>query len=420
MRILHVTHQYPPDFMGGVEQYTAILSRAQAANGHAVSVFTRVSRSGRGMVADQEAGVTVWRSWSGTMTPLNRLRATFGAPALFDEFCRALDAAQPDVVHLQHLMGLPAAIGAELARRRIPVVITLHDFWWICANAQLLTNDTEQLCDGPQGFANCARCLAARGGLVGPVATLAQGALRAASRRRNATLAPILGHASRLIAPSRFVAAWYQTQGADPDKVLVLPHGIDRSESLPVRRRSAGEPHLHVLVAGGITRQKGLHLLAAAAASLSFPVAVEVAGDQTVDPAYAAEVAALGQGRLHFLGRLDRVQLWQALVDADLLAAPSIWYETFSLIVHEAHAAGAPVVAPRLGALAEAVADEVDGLLVAPNDVSSLAAALARFHADPALRMRLHAGAAARPLRSVADHVQALDEVYFDAVHDRA
>ena len=45
--------------MGGVEQYTAILSRAQAANGHAVSVFTRVSRSGRGMVADQEAGVTV-------------------------------------------------------------------------------------------------------------------------------------------------------------------------------------------------------------------------------------------------------------------------------------------------------------------------------------------------------------------------
>jgi glycosyltransferase involved in cell wall biosynthesis len=51
---------------------------------------------------------------------------------------------------------------------------------------------------------------------------------------------------------------------------------------------------------------------------------------------------------------------------------PSIWYETYCLVIQEAFAAKVPVIASNLGALPESVTDGVDGLLVPPHDVSAL------------------------------------------------
>ena len=59
-------------------------------------------------------------------------------------------------------------------------------------------------------------------------------------------------------------------------------------------------------------------------------------------------------------------------------------------------AAGAAVVASRIGGLPEAVSDEESGLLVEPGDAGQLAGALDRLAGDPALRDRLGAGARVR------------------------
>jgi glycosyltransferase involved in cell wall biosynthesis len=57
-------------------------------------------------------------------------------------------------------------------------------------------------------------------------------------------------------------------------------------------------------------------------------------------------------------------------------------------------AAERPVIATRVGGVADAITHEVNGLLIAPGDVEGLAAALTRLTRDGALRARL--GAAAR------------------------
>ena len=88
--------------------------------------------------------------------------------------------------------------------------------------------------------------------------------------------------------------------------------------------------------------------------------------------------------RVRFMGELSREQVWGCLAKVDVLVVPSLWYEAFSLIAHEAFLAGIPVIASRLGALAEVVQDGVDGLLVPPSDVSAWTATLQRLVDEPA------------------------------------
>ncbi len=61
-------------------------------------------------------------------------------------------------------MGFPSALARMFDERHIPYVISLHDYWFVCANAQRITNDTQHICDGPRGN-NCGRCMMARAGL---------------------------------------------------------------------------------------------------------------------------------------------------------------------------------------------------------------------------------------------------------------
>ena len=86
----------------------------------------------------------------------------------------------------------------------------------------------------------------------------------------------------------------------------------------------------------------------------------------------------------------------------DVAAAPypklaTIYFSP--LKVYEYMAAGRPVVASRLGQLAEMIRHEVDGLLCAPGDAAALAADLERLWREPALRHRLGQAARAKALR---------------------
>jgi len=85
------------------------------------------------------------------------------------------------------------------------------------------------------------------------------------------------------------------------------------------------------------------------------------------------------------------------LAAADVVALPSL-QEGLGVAALEAMAAGRPVVASRVGGLAEAVVHEETGLLVPPGDPTALATALARLARDPGLRARLGAAGRARVL----------------------
>jgi glycosyltransferase involved in cell wall biosynthesis len=78
------------------------------------------------------------------------------------------------------------------------------------------------------------------------------------------------------------------------------------------------------------------------------------------------------------------------------VVAPSVWLETFGLVVVEAMAVGVPVIAAAHGAFVELVEDGITGLLHRPGDVATLADQLAEVVRDPERNVRVGEAARAR------------------------
>ncbi len=152
-----------------------------------------------------------------------------------------------------------------------------------------------------------------------------------------------------------------------------------------------------LVFAGRLTAQKSLDVGIEAARRAG--VELVIAGD---GPDRAA-LEAFGYGR--FLGALPRREVLELFRAADASLLSSAW-ENFPHTVVESLAVGTPVIATRTGGVAEVLQDGVNGLIVEPGDVASLASAIGRFLAEPGLAERLREGS----VPSVADY--APDRVY--------
>jgi glycosyltransferase involved in cell wall biosynthesis len=268
------------------------------------------------------------------------------------------------------------------------------------------------VCDGPRWWLNCARCGMARAGLgaAWPLSPLGAPffAWRAATLLRR--LAP---HVAAWIAPTRFVADWYIAHGLPAERMHVVGHGIElppaASRKPTDRPRAEGERHFAYI--GGLSQQKGVHILVDAFNSLPPTARLTIAGDETAFPDYCADLRRrASHPGVRFAGRLDRPGVWRMLVDADAVVVPSLWYETASLIVQEAFAVGTPVIAADHGALAERVRHERDGLLVPPGDVDALHRALQRLMDETELIAKLQGGIQA--VMTMADHARQVEALY--------
>ena len=170
-------------------------------------------------------------------------------------------------------------------------------------------------------------------------------------------------------------------------RVVCIRDGV----AMPDERRNAPrgdlETPLRLCLVGGIDRRKGQDVAIAALAELherGIAATLELVG-RDVDERFAASVRAdvrrLGLARdVEFVGEVDDVDAH--LANADIVIAPSR-DEWTPLVLMEALARAKPVVASRVGAVAEVVRDGESGLLVAPGSPAELTSAITRLAADP-------------------------------------
>jgi glycosyltransferase involved in cell wall biosynthesis len=120
---------------------------------------------------------------------------------------------------------------------------------------------------------------------------------------------------------------------------------------------------------------------------------LRVAGETLAMPSFLATcrsfIEAHGLGRhVRFLDNLGIPQLADEYAACSLMLLPSM-QETAPVVIAEAMAAGAPIVATRVGGVPHMVEDGMTGLLVDYGDVDGLVAALSRLLSDSALRSTL-------------------------------
>src|SRR4051812_6449791 len=93
-----------------------------------------------------------------------------------------------------------------------------------------------------------------------------------------------------------------------------------------------------------------------------------------------------------FNGSYHTEQLAARMARVDWCIVPSVWWETFALVISEAWMFRRPVIASNVGALGERVRNEVDGMLFQVGDARSLARTMRRACTEEGLWERLVVG----------------------------
>lgn len=189
----------------------------------------------------------------------------------------------------------------------------------------------------------------------------------------------------------------------------VIPMGVDvRGFALGVGERSPVFGRL--LFVGRLAEKKGIDVLLRAVVQVP-EATVVIGGDGPEAPRLMQLARELGiDDRVRFTGRLSRPQLLAELRQAYAVVVPSRMaadgdQDTTPLVMSESMSAGIPVIASRLGGLAERIETGVTGLLADPDSPESLTQILKEAVADPSTLQRIGEAAQQRISGSPLDLV---------------
>jgi glycosyltransferase involved in cell wall biosynthesis len=415
-RIVHLVHGWPPWNHAGTEVYARRLALRQAP-WREVAVYARMADPGRTLgeaLEVQDGGVRV-RLVVNNFTQRDPLsRNALHDRTLAADFAAFLEETDPQLLHVHHLAGHAASILGEAARRRIPILYQVQDWWAPCARANLL-DAGRRLCSGPSP-GKCAACLPLTGLPPAPLLNRLLYAGRSRLTRRALRRAEAFVMGSRAIHESYLALGWLRPG----DPVHVIPYGIERAAApaasgIPVRPRP-GMP-LRFGVIGSILPHKGIHSAVAAFQGIDPARAtLRIWGDPAISPSYTAELQALASPAVGFAGRFEEERRKEVFAALDALIVPSLGLESFGLVAREALAEGVPVLAARRGALAELFDAEASpcGALFDADDPGDLRRWIERLIAEP----QILAGWAAHPpaVKDMDEHAEEIERVYLEVL----
>ena len=434
MRVLKVIHGYPMRYNAGSEVYSQTLCHALAEAGHEVHVFTREEDPFRVDFALRSERDPDDERIHIHLVNHARSRDRYRHAELDSAFARVLDEVRPDVVHIGHLNHLSTSLVQEAARRELPIVYTLHDYWLMCPRGQFMQmfpEDPQDLwaaCDGQEDRKCAQRCYSRY--FSGAPAEHEHDIAHWEDwvRRRMAHVREVAELVDVFLAPARYLLDRYQTEfGLPASKLQYLDYGFDRAR-LTGRQRTPGEPFTFGYIGTHIPA-KGVHHLIQAFGQLTGEPRLRVWGRERGQNTAALKAMARAlpdhaRERIAWLPEYKNQHIVRDVFNkVDAIVVPSVWVENSPLVIHEAQQARVPVITARAGGMAEYVHHEVNGLLFKHRDPASLVQQMQRLVDDPKLASRLgERGYLFDPsgdVPSVEDHVTEVERVYEAALGRR-
>jgi len=425
LRIIVAVHHFPPRYTSGAELRAYRTAARLRDYGHDVRVICveSVDVGARGLEFEDEVydGLPVRRLSFDLTAASDPFRWAYDNPWIREHLHGYLSDWPPDVFHL--ISGYLMSGSALWAARGlgIPTVLTLTDFWFLCPRITLLRSNG-RLCAPPFDAVTCARCLGEEKRRYRVPGKLAPRLMQAYWQSQPGSVARVqarmdylretLNSVNFIISPSQFLRDMFIQAGAPPQRIRFSRQGRDFPGLAP--EKTAVPPSgLRIGYLGQIAPHKGVHVLFEAVRRIeSAPLTVQAWGDGSRFPAYARRLRRLARSdsRLKLAGVYERSEVSRVFRELDLVVVPSVWYENSPNVILEAFAHRTPVVASRLGGMAELVTDGVNGFQFEPGDAGDLARVLCRFVEQPGLAAEL--GRGAPPVRTVQEEIEELLQIY--------
>ena len=359
MKVLYIYNLYQQP--GGENQWVEREPELMRGRGHEVLVYKRDNNEISQFSLPQRGSLLWSTAWS---------------ERTYLEVRELVRSERPWVVHVHNTLPLVTpSVYYACGEEGVPVVQTLHNYRLLCPAATFVR----------EGHV-CEECIEHSLGR-----SVRHGCYRN-SRVQSAAVAWMLySHRQRgtwqeridaYLVPTEFMRQKFIKGGLPAERIVVTPNFHDPDPGL--REASDGS----ALYTGRLVTEKGLQALVTAWERLENPPRLGIIGDGPLRQELE-RAARLSRGRVEVLGQQSRTEVIARLKKAAFLVLPSEWYEGSPQVVLEAYACGVPILASRIGALAEMVRDGVTGLLFEPGQSADLAAGVRWMtaHEDGARRL---------------------------------
>lgn len=301
-----------------------------------------------------------------------------------------LDKINPDIVHVHHTISLGFEILKVIDSKGIPVVVTVHDFWFFCPQIQLLRSNL-QICDGPEKGSLCYDCMKEWGNYKNESIDKESWKLR-----YNKAIEILNNHVKLILAESNDVKRFLVENSIKPDLIKVQNPSQLSVDKLYSKTDFFEKPlkkeKLQLTFIGALYPAKGAHVAIQALSELDVNKQNKVTlniygnlpeGDYTK---LLKDVAAKLPTEINFHGKYNsEMDLDKILKSSDLVIIPSIWRETFGIVVEEALAARVPVVCSNIGGLTEHFTNNIQGILFKPGNFKQLGAIIGNLIENPSI-----------------------------------
>jgi glycosyltransferase involved in cell wall biosynthesis len=358
---VHNLYQQPGGEDESVRSECALLTRA----GHTVIEYTRDNDEIAAYSFIEKASLgprTVWARDS------------------CDQIRALLRAEKPDIAHFDNTFPLISpAVYYACREAGVPVVQTLRNYRLLCPGATFQRKGRV-----------CEDCLGRN-----PWRGVLHGCYRDSRTATGAVALMLnvhrwLGTWNKMvdcyIALTEFSRAKFIEAGMPAKKIVVKPNFV---YSAPMAGASPSSIACHefpngpAMFVGRLSLEKGAKTLLAAWQRLGNRIPLRVIGDGPLRVELEGYARQHDLSEVYFDGRLNPEQTTAAMRRSRFLVFPSEWFETFGRVAAEAFACGVPVIASRLGAMEEIVADGRTGLHFIPGNPGDLAAKVEWAWAHP-------------------------------------
>jgi glycosyltransferase involved in cell wall biosynthesis len=381
-RVLHVLHVHGTGH--GTGKHVQDLGDALSNQYLSLSVAAQEARDPTQEELELHCGEVLIKAWPYTQPGWPQTAAE--VPANDQLWDSLLPILRPNLVHFHHLKNHALNLLARLTATGAPVIVSLHDYYFLCPDFGL------HKCPGVH---SCDSCYPER--FKGPAQY---------QRLRRALFHASLKQAAAVVAPSQTAANLFREVYPDLE-ILVIPHGL---RAFPKVVREPGSK-IRFGILGNISALKGIDVILKAWPLVAPADGAELHLYGVIDPTYIRPCAALG---IQYHGPYVEGDLPRILSQVDVGVLASQAPETFSYALSEFFAGGVPVIGSDYGALSERIENGVNGLKIPKDDFRAWASALSRLIQDGALRERITQGV--RPPGSIPDMASRYAELYREVI----